>query len=78
MPLPEDFKLEEGSLFADTVLAWNRINQDNGVGHYIDWATPTFYDTIVAQLQKLLAKEISPAIFTAEVQKDYAAFLAGQ
>lgn len=78
MPLPTDFKLEQGSLFADTVLAWNRINQDNGVGHYIDWATPTFYDTIVAQIQKLFAKEIDPATFTAEVEKDYSAFLAGR
>jgi len=78
MPLPGDFKLEEGSLFSDTVLAWNRINQDNGVGHYIDWATPTFYDTIVAQIQLLLAGEIDTATFTSAVQKDYAAFLAGQ
>ena len=78
MPLPADFKLEEGSLFADTVMAWNRINQDNGVGHYIDWATPTFYDTIVAQIQLLFAKEIDPATFTAEVEIDYSAFLAGQ
>jgi raffinose/stachyose/melibiose transport system substrate-binding protein len=78
MPLPDDFKLEEGSLFGDTVNAWNRINQDNGVGHYIDWATPTFYDTIVAQIQKLFAGEIDPATFTSEVQKDYSAFLAGQ
>ncbi len=58
--------------------AWERINKDNGVGHYIDWATPTFYDTIVSQLQKLFAKEIDPATFTAEVEKDYSAFLAGQ
>jgi raffinose/stachyose/melibiose transport system substrate-binding protein len=78
MPLPADFTLEVGSLFTDTVLAWERINQDNGVGHYIDWATPTFYDTIVSQLQKLFAKEIDPATFTAEVEKDYSAFLAGQ
>ncbi|MBN2257625.1 MAG: extracellular solute-binding protein, partial [Anaerolineaceae bacterium] len=78
MPLPEDFTLEERSLFADTVLAWNRINQDNGVGHYIDWATPTFYDTIVAQLQKLLAGEIGPDAFTSQVQEDYGAFLADQ
>ncbi|NJD59831.1 MAG: ABC transporter substrate-binding protein [Anaerolineales bacterium] len=78
MPLPADFTLEVGSLFTDTVLAWNRINQDNGVGHYIDWATPTFYDTIVSQLQKLFANEIDPATFTAEVEKDYSAFLSGQ
>jgi len=78
MPLPTDFKVEEGSLFGDTVHAWNKINQDNGVGHYIDWATPTFYDTINAELQKLFGKEIDPATFTANVEKDYSSFLAGQ
>lgn len=75
MPLPEDVQLEEGSLFADTVNAWNRINQDDGVGHYIDWASPTMYDTLVAELQKLFGKESDPAAFTAAVQADYAAFL---
>lgn len=78
MPLPADFTVEEGSLFADTVNAWNVINRDNGVGHYIDWATPTFYDTITAELQKLFGKEIDPATFTANVEKDYSAFLASQ
>lgn len=78
MPLPADFSIEEGSLFADTVNAWNMINSDNGVGHYIDWATPTFYDTINAELQKLFGKEIDPATFTANVEKDYSAFLASQ
>jgi raffinose/stachyose/melibiose transport system substrate-binding protein len=78
MPLPTDYKLEEGSLFGDTVKGWERINQDNGVGHYIDWATPTFYDTIVSQLQKLFAKEIDPATFTSEVEKDYSTYLSGQ
>ena len=30
MPLAEGTSMEEGSLFADTVSAWNRINEDNG------------------------------------------------
>ncbi len=76
MPLPADAKIETGTLFYDTVAAWNTINQENAVGHYIDWATPTFYDTIVAELQKLLGKTETPAEFTAAVEKDYAAFLA--
>ncbi len=78
MHLPAYFTVEEGSLFADPVDAWNTINLDNGVGHYIDWATPTFYDTINAELQKLFGKEIDPAAFTANVEKDYSTFLAGQ
>lgn len=74
MPLPEDTAIEPGSLFANTVDAWNKINEENGVGHYIDWATPTFYDTVVAELQKLYGLETTPEEFTAAVQADYAAF----
>ena len=42
MPLPADAKVEEGTLFTDTMVAWNTINKENAVGHYIDWTTPTF------------------------------------
>lgn len=78
MPLPEGTAVEEGSLFADTVAAWNKINEDNGVGHYIDWATPTFYDTVVAELQKLYGMQTTTEEFTAAVQADYQAFLDSQ
>ena len=77
MPLPEGYAAEGNPLFNDTLVAWNTINSENAVGHYIDWATPTFYDTIVAELQKLFGLVTTPAEFTAAVQLDYAAFLAG-
>ena len=54
------------------------INKNNAVGHYIDWATPTFYDTLVAELQKLLGSIATPADFTAAVERDYAQFLKEQ
>ncbi|HPD62666.1 MAG TPA: extracellular solute-binding protein [Anaerolineaceae bacterium] len=77
MPLPEGYVAEGNPLFNDTLIAWDTINSENAVGHYIDWATPTFYDTIVAELQKLFGKVITPAEFTKAVEVDYAAFLAG-
>ncbi len=77
MPMAEGVTVEASPLFTDTMVAWNTINSENMVGHYIDWATPTFYDTIVAELQKLFGKMTAPAAFTAAVQVDYAAFLAG-
>jgi len=77
MPMAEGATVEVDPLFTDTMVAWNTINSENAVGHYIDWATPTFYDTIVAELQKLFGKMTDPAAFTAAVQVDYAAFLAG-
>jgi len=75
MALPEDTKLDTDNLFGDTLTAWNTINQSNAVGHYIDWATPTFYDTLVAELQKLLGGISTPANFTKAVEADYGAYL---
>ncbi len=78
MEVPAETKVEEGTLFADTLKAWDAVNKASLVGHYIDWATPTFYDTLVAELQKLLGGVSTPAEFTAAVEKDYADFLAKQ
>jgi raffinose/stachyose/melibiose transport system substrate-binding protein len=80
MSLPEesDVKVETDNLFGDTLFAWETINKNNAVGHYIDWATPTFYDTLVAELQKLLGGVSTPADFTAAVEVDYAKFLSEQ
>lgn len=77
MPMADDADVEVDPLFTDTMVAWNTVNEENAVGHYIDWATPTFYDTIVAELQKLFGKVSTPAEFTAAVEVDYAAFLSG-
>jgi raffinose/stachyose/melibiose transport system substrate-binding protein len=52
------------------------MNQTDAVGHYLDWATPTFYDTLTASLQELMAKEITPEEFVQKLEADHAAFLA--
>ena len=75
MALPEDSNVDTNNLFGDTLNAWNAINKENAVGHYIDWATPTFYDTLVAELQKLLGGISTPANFTEAVEADYKAYL---
>ncbi|MDP9365815.1 MAG: extracellular solute-binding protein [Chloroflexota bacterium] len=68
--------VEPGTLFGDLVGAWGRLNETDTVGHYLDWATPTFYDTLVAALQELLAGQTDPAAFVQRVEEDYAAYLA--
>ncbi len=67
--------LEEGTLFADLVTAWNQMNQSDAVGHYLDWATPTFYDTLTAALQELMAKQITPEEYLQKLEADHQAFL---
>ena len=75
MSLPAESKVNTDNLFGETLFAWDTINKNNAVGHYIDWATPTFYDTLVSELQKLLGGISTPADFTAAVEVDYANFL---
>ena len=69
-------KVEPGNLYADMVTAWDQLNTSNTVGHYLDWATPTFYDTLTAALQELLALNVEPPAFVEEVEADYGAYLA--
>jgi raffinose/stachyose/melibiose transport system substrate-binding protein len=64
--------LEEGTLFTDLVMAWNYMNQIDGVGHYTDWATPTFFDTYSAAIQELMGKQITPEEFIQKLDEDYA------
>ena len=75
MSLPDNSQVDTDNLFGETLLAWESINKNNAVGHYIDWATPTFYDTLVSELQKLLGGITTPADFIAAIEVDYANFL---
>jgi raffinose/stachyose/melibiose transport system substrate-binding protein len=67
---PED--VAEGTLMGDLVTEWGRVIEAGEVGHYLDWATPTFYDTISAQLQQLVAGRTDPQAFVDALQADYA------
>lgn len=68
--------LKAGSLFADLIESWNWMNEHDAVGHYIDWATPTFYDTSTAAIQELLANKIKPEEFVKKLEADRQAFMA--
>jgi raffinose/stachyose/melibiose transport system substrate-binding protein len=41
---------------------------------YLDYATPTFYDTITAEVQQLMAGRRSPDEFTGALQEDFEQF----
>lgn len=61
--------LTEGTLTADVVNGWNLISSNNAVGHYIDWVIPLA--DINAGLQELMAKQITPEEFVAQMQEAY-------
>ena len=51
--------------------AWTKANKQDAVVPYLDWATPTMYDTITAAIQKLMAGKDTPSSFAKTVQSDY-------
>ncbi len=70
--IPEDL-ITEGTLSGELYAGWNTAVEANTVGHYLDWATPDFYDFLTARLQELLAGQIEPQAFVDQLQEHYAA-----
>ncbi|MEO3872112.1 extracellular solute-binding protein [Nonomuraea sp. B12E4] len=58
----------------DVFTAFGTVTERNGLVPYLDYATPTFADTLGAALQDLLAGKASPQEFLATLEKDYKAF----
>lgn len=58
----------------DVFRAWATVTTKDGLVPYLDYATPTFYDTITAAVQDLLAKKKSPNQFLDTLQQDYGKF----
>jgi raffinose/stachyose/melibiose transport system substrate-binding protein len=64
-------------LDTDVYRAWTTANARDAIVPYLDWATPTMYDTITASVQKLMAGKSTPAKFVDEIQSDYSKFHKG-
>jgi raffinose/stachyose/melibiose transport system substrate-binding protein len=65
------------AITADTVsgdlyTAWNTALANDGLGHYLDWAAPGFYDVLTSELQKLLGQQVTPEEFAKNLQDFYA------
>ncbi|UNZ16434.1 extracellular solute-binding protein [Streptomyces sp. 891-h] len=64
----------DGQMFA----GWQELNAADGLVPYLDYTTPTFYDTLSADLQGVLSGKLSPGDLAARMQKEYAEFRAQQ
>lgn len=62
------------TLFREILAAYSKVDKANGMGYFIDWITPTFYDTCSAAVQELMALKITPRAFVQRLQADYASF----
>ncbi|WP_214415440.1 ABC transporter substrate-binding protein [Sphaerisporangium fuscum] len=54
--------------------AFGQVSTAGGLLPYLDYATPTMYDTLGAALQDLLARRTTPQQFLDRLEKDYHAF----
>ena len=76
--LPADYQPQPGTVAADIATQYRDVQKANGEVPYLDYSTPTFYDTITAGMQELIGGQADPQQFVDALQKDYAGFLAGK
>lgn len=70
--------IEEDSLQGEVLEVWERVNEADAIGHYLDWATPSMYDTITASIQELMVGRITAEEFLEQLDADYQEYLQGQ
>lgn len=73
--VPDSDTPAEGTVAGDITSDYKAISSANGITPYLDYATPTFYDTITAAMQDLVAGKSTPEQYTKTLQTDYAAFV---
>jgi raffinose/stachyose/melibiose transport system substrate-binding protein len=70
-PLADPSAVDSGSSLAAIIQGFEDKSSNGLLTPYLDWATSTMGDTLFGDLQKLTAGKMSPAEFTADVQKDW-------
>ena len=53
---------------------WQQLNDAGGLLLFTDWASPTMFDTIGAEFQKLAAGQASPEDVLKAMQEDWAKY----
>src|SRR5205814_198183 len=71
---PADDAPAAGSVHADILKEWKAVSRKDGLLPYLDYTTPTFYDTLTAATQELTAGRLSPKAFGDRLQSDYSSF----
>jgi raffinose/stachyose/melibiose transport system substrate-binding protein len=70
-------KVDPKSSIASIVAAWRKTSQSPNLVPYMDWPTPTMFDTLMGGVQSLMAGQKSPEDFTKAVQDDWAKYHKG-
>lgn len=67
----------ESGVLADVFAVFGHVTDNGDLLPYLDYATPTFSETIGAALQELIDGRVSPEDFVETLEADYAEFVAG-
>ena len=70
-------KVDPKSSIASIVAAWRKTSQSPNLVPYMDWPTPTMFDTLMGGVQSLMAGQKSPEDFAKTVQTDWAKYHKG-
>jgi raffinose/stachyose/melibiose transport system substrate-binding protein len=70
-------KVDPKSSIASIVAAWRKTSQSPNLVPYMDWPTPTMFDTLMGGTQSLMASQKTPQEFTKTVQADWAKYHKG-
>ncbi|RWZ53039.1 extracellular solute-binding protein [Labedella phragmitis] len=64
-------------VLADVYTVFGEVTESGELLPYLDYATPTFGDTLGQALQDLIDGRVDPAAFTEQLETDYAGFTSG-
>jgi raffinose/stachyose/melibiose transport system substrate-binding protein len=74
MPVPAGI-IDPDSLQGQVLAVWERVNEADAIGHYLDWATPSMYDTITGAIQELMVGRVTVDEFLERLEADFQAYL---
>ena len=63
--------IKKGTLKYDLYNTWNIVNNSGRLGHYLDWISPTMWDTLSQAGRQLMDLKITPEKFVELVENDY-------
>lgn len=63
--------IKKGTLKYDLYNTWNIVNDSGRLGHYLDWISPTMWDTLSQAGRQLMDLKITPEQFVELVEDDY-------
>ena len=64
-------KSKPAGIRGDALAGWAKLSATNAMAGYMDWSTPTFYDTVTAAIQELMGGKLTPASFAKKLDADY-------